>query len=88
MTAEQNNPSIKQSKIFSNICLMLVYQRTISPAQTCILRLSITPKSGKAELVGYRASRNINVTVTDLADLNQYLDMALKAGINQVDNIN
>ncbi|EGR2286807.1 oxidative stress defense protein [Vibrio parahaemolyticus] len=45
------------------------------------------PKSGKAELVGYRASRSINVTVTDLADLNQYLDMALKAGINQVDNI-
>ncbi|MDW3642574.1 SIMPL domain-containing protein, partial [Vibrio sp. 1291-1] len=36
---------------------------------------------------GYRASRSINVTVTDLADLNQYLDMALKAGINQVDNI-
>ncbi|MCV5900313.1 SIMPL domain-containing protein, partial [Escherichia coli] len=25
--------------------------------------------------------------MTDLADLNQYLDMALKAGINQVDNI-
>ncbi|EJG1181187.1 oxidative stress defense protein [Vibrio parahaemolyticus] len=45
------------------------------------------PKSAKAELVGYRASRSINVTVTDLADLNQYLDMALKAGINQVDNI-
>ncbi|WP_098414779.1 oxidative stress defense protein [Vibrio sp. ES.051] len=45
------------------------------------------PKSGKAELVGYRASRSINVTVTELADLNQYLDMALESGINQVDNI-
>ncbi|ELB2803828.1 oxidative stress defense protein [Vibrio alginolyticus] len=45
------------------------------------------PKSGKAELVGYRASRSIDVTVTDLKNLNQYLDMALEAGINQVDNI-
>ncbi|MDK9773858.1 oxidative stress defense protein [Vibrio sp. B181a] len=45
------------------------------------------PKSGKAELVGYRASRSIDVTVSDLANLNEYLDMALKAGINQVDNI-
>ncbi|EGR0144995.1 oxidative stress defense protein [Vibrio alginolyticus] len=45
------------------------------------------PKSGKAELVGYRASRSIDVTVTDLNNLNQYLDMALEAGINQVDNI-
>ncbi|WP_447035109.1 oxidative stress defense protein [Vibrio alginolyticus] len=45
------------------------------------------PKSGKAELVGYRASRSIDVTATDLKNLNQYLDMALEAGINQVDNI-
>ncbi len=45
------------------------------------------PKSGKAELVGYRASRGINVTVTDLSHLNEYLDMAIQAGINQVDNI-
>ncbi|EGR0025131.1 oxidative stress defense protein [Vibrio alginolyticus] len=45
------------------------------------------PKSGKAELVGYRASRSIDVTVTDLKNLDQYLDMALEAGINQVDNI-
>lgn len=45
------------------------------------------PKSGKAELVGYRASRSIDVTVTNMKNLNQYLDMALEAGINQVDNI-
>ncbi len=45
------------------------------------------PKSGKAELVGYRATRGINVTVKDLSHLNEYLDMAIQAGINQVDNI-
>ncbi|WP_070971701.1 oxidative stress defense protein [Vibrio sonorensis] len=45
------------------------------------------PKNGKSELVGYRASRNITVTVHDLPDLNTYLDVALEHGINQVDNI-
>ena len=45
------------------------------------------PKNGKPELVGYRASRTINVTVNNLDKLNQYLDTALNAGINQVDNI-
>ncbi|MCG9574788.1 oxidative stress defense protein [Vibrio tubiashii] len=45
------------------------------------------PKDGKPELVGYRASRSVTVTVEDLADLNQYLDLALNSGINQVDNI-
>ncbi|MCG9599116.1 oxidative stress defense protein [Vibrio sp. Isolate25] len=45
------------------------------------------PKDGKPELVGYRASRTVNVTVDELANLNQYLDIALNSGINQVENI-
>ncbi|WP_099607719.1 oxidative stress defense protein [Vibrio coralliilyticus] len=45
------------------------------------------PKNGKPELVGYRASRTVNVTVDELANLNQYLDIALNSGINQVENI-
>lgn len=45
------------------------------------------PKNGKPELVGYRASRSITVTVDELTSLNQYLDLALNSGINQVDNI-
>lgn len=45
------------------------------------------PNKGKPELVGYRASRSVSVTVDELANLNQYLDLALNAGINQVDNI-
>ncbi|WP_428774111.1 oxidative stress defense protein [Vibrio sp.] len=39
------------------------------------------------ELVGYRASRTVTVIVNDLAKLNQYLDMALAKGINQVDSV-
>ncbi|MCK6262291.1 oxidative stress defense protein [Vibrio sp. ZSDE26] len=45
------------------------------------------PKKGKPELVGYRASRTMTVKVEDLANLNQYLDIALSEGINQVDTI-
>ena len=45
------------------------------------------PKSGQPELVGYRASRSVTVEVDDVANLNQYLDVALANGINQVDNV-
>ncbi|MDQ2163544.1 oxidative stress defense protein [Vibrio anguillarum] len=45
------------------------------------------PKSGKPELVGYQATRSVTVEVEDLSQLNQYLDVALGEGINQVDNI-
>ncbi|MBW3694074.1 oxidative stress defense protein [Vibrio sp. T187] len=45
------------------------------------------PKAGKPELVGYRASRNVTVQVDDLSKLNQYLDVALSEGINQIENI-
>ncbi|TKE93844.1 oxidative stress defense protein [Vibrio kanaloae] len=45
------------------------------------------PKDGKPELVGYRASRNVTVQVNDLANLNEYMDIAIGQGINQIDNI-
>lgn len=45
------------------------------------------PTNEKPDLVGYRASRSVTVNVTDLTNLNAYLDLALNAGINQVDNI-
>lgn len=45
------------------------------------------PKDGKPELTGYRANRTVNVVVDDLPKLNNYLDLALKDGINQVNNI-
>ncbi|GMQ47710.1 oxidative stress defense protein [Vibrio sp. 10N] len=45
------------------------------------------PEKGKPELIGYRASRTVTVQVMDLDKLNNYLDLALESGINQVDNI-
>ncbi|WP_299688746.1 oxidative stress defense protein [uncultured Vibrio sp.] len=45
------------------------------------------PKDGKPELVGYRASRNVTVQVNDLTQLNDYMDIAISQGINQIDNI-
>ncbi|MDG3087134.1 oxidative stress defense protein [Vibrio hannami] len=45
------------------------------------------PKSGSAELVGYRASRQITVTLDDLPKLNDLLDKALGDGISRIDDI-
>lgn len=45
------------------------------------------PKSGRSELVGYRASRQITVTIDDLSRLNNFLDKALGDGINRVDSV-
>ena len=44
-------------------------------------------KDSKPALIGYRANRNVNVTVRDLAKLNSYLDGALGDGINSITNI-
>lgn len=45
------------------------------------------PKGKKPELVGYKAVRNITVTVTNLDKLNGYLDKALGDGINRINHI-
>lgn len=45
------------------------------------------PKDQKPELTGYRASRNVTVTVKKLENLNTYLDGALGDGINGINNI-
>ncbi|MGO2404499.1 MAG: oxidative stress defense protein [Vibrio litoralis] len=46
------------------------------------------PKDGKPVLNGYRAVRDITVTVEQLDKLNTYLDLALQSGVNRVNNIN
>ncbi|HIF9267366.1 TPA: oxidative stress defense protein [Photobacterium damselae] len=45
------------------------------------------PKDAKPELTGYKASRQVTVTVHALDKLNTYLDDALGDGINRIDNI-
>jgi uncharacterized protein YggE len=45
------------------------------------------PKGSKSELVGYKASRRVTVTVHDLVKLDTLLDSALGEGINRIDNI-
>lgn len=45
------------------------------------------PKTGQPELIGYRAQRSVTVEVEQLSQLNQYLDLALAQGINQVDSV-
>ncbi|MDW6001910.1 oxidative stress defense protein [Vibrio mangrovi] len=45
------------------------------------------PDEGKPELVGYRASRSVTVSVKHLEKLNEFLDVALESGINRIDRI-
>lgn len=89
MTAEQSKQSV--DKVVSDFLTALKAQGaegdSITSSNLYISPQYHYPKKGKPELVGYRASRTVNVTVTELENLNQYLDTALNAGINQVDNI-
>jgi uncharacterized protein YggE len=89
MTAEQSKQAV--DKVVSDFLTALKAQgvegESITSSNLYISPQYHYPKNGKPELVGYRASRTINVTVNDLDKLNQYLDTALNAGINQVDNI-
>ncbi|CAM3019725.1 oxidative stress defense protein [Vibrio mytili] len=89
MTAEQAKQSVDDSV---DEFLKTLSESGLSKDQVTSTNLYLAPqyhypKSGKAELVGYRASRKVSVTVTELSQLNHYLDLALQAGINQVDNI-
>ncbi|MDR9826295.1 SIMPL domain-containing protein [Vibrio sp. FNV 38] len=45
------------------------------------------PKEAKPELFGYRATRTMTLTILELEQLDRYLEMAMKSGINRVDNI-
>jgi len=89
MTAEQSKQSV--DKVVSDFLTALAAQGvstdSITSSNLYISPQYHYPKKGKPELVGYRASRTVNVTVNELDNLNQYLDTALNAGINQVDNI-
>lgn len=89
MTAEQAKQSVDKTveQFLKNLSDAGLSKDNVTSSNLYLAPQYHSPKSGKAELVGYRASRSIDVTVTDLKNLNQYLDMALEAGINQVDNI-
>ncbi|RSD30861.1 oxidative stress defense protein [Vibrio pectenicida] len=89
MTAEQAKQTV--DKVVTDFLAQLKEQGmsddSISSSNLYIAPQYHYPKNGQPELVGYRASRTVNVTVTQLANLNQYLDVALSSGINQVQNV-
>ena len=89
MTAEQAKQSVDQvvSDFLSALSKEGVDSKNITSSNLYITPQYHYPKKGKPELVGYRATRSITVIVEKLEDLNQYLDLALNSGINQVDNI-
>ncbi|WP_144214565.1 oxidative stress defense protein [Shewanella donghaensis] len=64
-----------------------VDKNAISSANLSIQPQYHYPSKQPKELVGYRASRQVVVTINQLAKLNDILDSALEEGINQVQNI-
>ncbi|NOH80196.1 oxidative stress defense protein [Vibrio sp. RE86] len=89
MTAEQAKTAVDQSvtAFLTSLQNEGVTKDAISSSNLYITPQYHYPKKGKPELVGYRASRSITVTIDELSELNRYLDLALNSGINQVDNI-
>ncbi|GEM76442.1 oxidative stress defense protein [Vibrio sagamiensis] len=89
LTAEQAKQSVDDvvNSFLKSLEDIGISKSNISSSNLYISPQYHYPKSGSSELVGYRASRTVDVVVIELAKLNQYLDMALKSGINQVDNI-
>ncbi len=89
MTAEQAKQSVDNTvdEYLNKLAEIGLSKENITSSNLYLAPQYHYPKSGKAELVGYRASRTVNVTVPDIAQLNRYLDLSLQAGINQVDNI-
>ncbi|WP_297479427.1 oxidative stress defense protein [uncultured Photobacterium sp.] len=65
-----------------------VNKKDINSANISLSARYTYPKDQKPELSGFKASRNIEVTVHQLTKLNTYLDDALGDGINQINNIN
>ncbi|PMN69299.1 oxidative stress defense protein [Enterovibrio norvegicus] len=45
------------------------------------------PKNAEPKLTGYRASRNVSITISELTTLNSILDGALSDGVNRVNGI-
>lgn len=72
MTFLQNNGVEKKDISAANLRTQPMYEYT---------------KEGKAVLKGYQAIRNVTVTVRDLNRLNDMLDGALKAGLNEIRSV-
>lgn len=89
MNADQAKPGVDMvvSKFIERLQKMGVSTQNITSSNLFLAPQYYYPKDGHPQLVGYRASRRVNVEVDDLSLLNQYLDIAIAEGINRVDDI-
>lgn len=89
MNAEQAKAAVDKAvtEFTSKLVKSGVAQQNISSSNLYINPQYHYPANGKPELVGYQASRSITVRVEEVSKLNQYLDIALESGINQVNSI-
>ncbi len=89
MNAEQAKQAVDHSvsTVISALTKAGMIRSQISSSNLSVTPQYHYPKNGEAELVGYRATRVMTVEVADVDKLDQYLNLALSNGMNQVDNV-
>lgn len=89
MNAEQAKAAVDKAvtEFTSKLVKLGVAPQNLSSSNLYINPQYHYPSNGKPELLGYQASRSTTVSVDDVSKLNQYLDIALESGINQVNSI-
>lgn len=75
------------SALFSRLEKMGIVKQDVKSANLTLQPQYSYVKNNAPKLTGYRANRNITITIRDIKKLNTVLDGALAAGLNQVTSI-
>lgn len=96
VAVDEMRPSAKEAKLAADKAVTAFVDRLLAEgldrSQIQSANISLQPqyhypKDKAPELQGYRATRTVTVTVSQLDQLNTYLDSALGDGINRINNI-
>ncbi|QYJ70953.1 oxidative stress defense protein [Shewanella sp. FJAT-51649] len=85
--AAKDNSDVAVAKFIARLTAAGITKEQIQSANLNLQPQYVYAQDKAPELSGYTASRQITVTISDLARLNTILDSALEEGINRVNNI-
>ncbi|MFG0457308.1 oxidative stress defense protein [Shewanella mangrovisoli] len=85
--AAKDNSDAAVAKFIARLTAAGITKEQIQSANLNLQPQYVYAQDKAPELSGYTASRQITVTISDLARLNTILDSALEEGINRVNNI-
>lgn len=85
--AAKDNSDAAVAKFIARLTAAGITKEQIQSANLNLQPQYVYAQDKAPELTGYTASRQVTVTINDLARLNTILDSALEEGINRVNNI-